>query len=80
MIEKPSIKNNECRAVIFLMLKEPGAFMSSKDRPVIYVIYEGKRGRMQGERKDNTPAEKDIMIETSLVVAIISPWYDLTFT
>lgn len=74
IIEKPNIKNKECTAVILLISDDgPNAFMSSKDFPVIYVIYEGKRGKTQGERNVRAPAKKDTTIETSLPLVMFSP-------
>jgi hypothetical protein len=74
IIEKPKIKNKEFIIVSLLISEDLSMpFMSSKDLPVIYVIYDGKRGNMQGERNVRIPAEKAIRIETSFPEFIFPP-------
>jgi hypothetical protein len=64
MKENPPTKRRVCTKIFFLLpllsLTASGAVISATERPVTKDIYPGIRGRTQGERKLNIPAEKEI--------------------
>ena len=64
--EKPAINANELVMVRkrIRLLSDP-SFRSSKETPVIKVMYDGTRGSTQGERNESTPARKAREKDTS---------------
>ena len=56
--EKPAMNNSALTTIARLNCERALASVScSIDKPVMYEIYEGTRGRTQGETNDSSPAE-----------------------
>jgi len=62
--EKPKIKDNEVTNILFITSSSMPCSRSFRETPEIYDIYPGTIGRIQGDRKDKTPAIKATTKET----------------
>jgi len=78
ILEKPKINRKECKNVIHL---KPNLFSdkvsSLKEIPVMYVIYDGTRGKIHGEKKERSPPKNAIKFEIPLCIENNFPPFNL---